>query len=91
MRYMGSPGLLPVRWTPSLAWPGERLKIHRAEIADGRVSSPRVVEALDVVEHVGAGLVAGAVDAAAHPLKHPNSGVSTCHRGTPYCGFDHAF
>jgi hypothetical protein len=25
------------------------------------VSSPRVVEALDVVEHVGAGLVAGAV------------------------------
>ena len=61
-------GLLPVRWTPSLVCLGQRLEIHRAEIADGRVSSPRVVEALDVVEHVGAGLVAGAVDAAAYPL-----------------------
>jgi len=61
-------GLLPVRWTPSLVCLGQRLEIHRAEIADGRVSSPRVVEALDVVEHVCAGLVAGAVDAAAYPL-----------------------
>ena len=61
-------GLLPVRWTPRLACLGQRLEIHRAEIADGRVASPRVVEALDVVEHIGAGLVAGAVDAAAYPL-----------------------
>ena len=61
-------GLLPVRWTPRLACLGQRLEIHRAEIADGRMASPRVVEALDVVEHIGAGLVAGAVDAVAYPL-----------------------
>ena len=47
---------------------GQRLEIQMAETADRRVSSPRVVEALNVVEHVGAGLVAGAVDAAAYPL-----------------------
>ena len=50
--------LLPVRWTPSLACHGDPLELIRAEIADGRVASLWVVEALDVIEHVGAGFVA---------------------------------
>ncbi len=52
-------GLLPVRWTPSLACLGQRFEIHRTEIADGRVASPWVVDALDVVEHIGTGLGRG--------------------------------
>ena len=55
-------GLLPVRWTPSLVCLGQRLEIHRAKLADGRVSSPRVVEWFSVVEHVGAGLGSGLID-----------------------------
>ena len=56
------PELLPVWWTRCLARGGDPLKLHRAEIADGRVASPRVVETLNVVEHVSACLIAGAVD-----------------------------
>src|SRR6478672_9730236 len=37
------------------------LELHRAEIAEGRMAPPGIVEALDVVEHVGLGLVARAV------------------------------
>ena len=70
LRYLrlAENGLLLVRWTPSLVCPGQRLELHGAEIAYGRVSPLRVVEALDAVEHIGAGLVAGTVDAAAYSL-----------------------
>ena len=56
--------LLPVWWTRCLARGGDPLELHRADVADGRVASLRVVEELDVVEHVGAGLVTCAVDLA---------------------------
>jgi len=55
-------GVLPVWWTCCLARDGDPLELHRAEIADGRVASLRVVETFDVTEHVRAGLVAGAID-----------------------------
>ena len=38
-----------------------RLELHWAEIAQFRIPTPRVVEALDVVEHIGSGFIAGAV------------------------------
>ena len=44
------------------------LEGHWAEIAQLRMTSLRVVEALDVVEHIGAGVAASAVDLAGGPL-----------------------
>ncbi len=44
---------------------------HRAEIAELRMTPPQVVEALDAVEHVGAGGIAGPIDLAADPLGLP--------------------
>jgi hypothetical protein len=38
--------------------------VHGTEIAQRRVSAPRVVEALDIVEHIGLGIVPGAIDLA---------------------------
>jgi hypothetical protein len=35
---------------------------HGAQIAQCRVSAPRVVEALDIVEHIGLGTVSGAMN-----------------------------
>ena len=66
-------GLLAFRWTPSLACLGQRLEIHRAEIANGRIPPPRIVEAPDGVEHIGARLVAGAVNSAAQPGFQPRA------------------
>ena len=48
--------------------PGPTLRIPWAEIANGRAAPPGVVEALDVVEHIGERLVARTVDTAAYPL-----------------------
>ena len=39
-----APELLPVWWTRSSARGGDPLELHRAEIADGRVASLRIVE-----------------------------------------------
>ena len=39
-----------------------------AQIAQLRVASPRIIEPLDIVEHIGAGGIAGAVDLAGRPL-----------------------
>jgi hypothetical protein len=44
------------------------LERHGAEIAQLRMTSARIVEALDVVEDIGTGLIAGAVDLARRPL-----------------------
>ena len=60
--------LLAVWWTRCLARGGDPLELHRAEIADGRVASLRVVEKFEVVEHVRSDLVAGAIDFGASPL-----------------------
>jgi hypothetical protein len=45
-----------------LARGGDPLELHRADVADGRVASLRVVEAFNVIEHVGTCLIARAVD-----------------------------
>ena len=45
----------------NLSWYGHHLELHGALVADRRVTPPGIVEALDVVEDVCAGLVAGAV------------------------------
>ena len=44
------------------------LERHGAYVAQLRVASPRIVEALDVVEHVGTGGITGAVDLAGRPF-----------------------
>ena len=36
------------------------LEVHGAEIPQGRVPSGRIVEAFDVIEHLGLGVIAGA-------------------------------
>jgi hypothetical protein len=36
--------------------------VHRAEISQRRVTPPWIIEALDIVRHVGAGLIACAID-----------------------------
>jgi hypothetical protein len=41
---------------------------HGAEIAQCRVSAPRVVEALDIVEYIGLGIVPGSIDLASRAL-----------------------
>jgi hypothetical protein len=38
------------------------LKVYRTDVADRRMASSRVVEPLDVVEHVGTGLLSGSID-----------------------------
>jgi len=53
--------LLPVWWTVTLAHGGDPLELHRAAIADGRVATSWIVEPFDVIEHVGTGLVPGAI------------------------------
>jgi hypothetical protein len=53
--------LLLVWWTLSLARGGDPLELYRADVADGRVASLRVVEEFDVIEHVGTGLITRAV------------------------------
>jgi len=60
--------LLPVSRTPGLSRCGDPLEFHRAEIANGRVAPGWVVEAFDIIEHVGAGIVSCPVDLAGDPL-----------------------
>ena len=60
--------LSPISRTPGLSRVCDPLEFHRAEIADGRVPSARVVEAFDIIEHIGPCLVACAVDLAGDPL-----------------------
>lgn len=43
-------------------------EVHGAEIPQRRVSACRIVKAFDVIEHVGSGLIAGAVCFAGDPL-----------------------
>ena len=62
IKWMQRYELLPVWWTGSLACGGDLLELNWAEIADGRVSSPRIVETFDIVEHIGPGLVSGVID-----------------------------
>ena len=50
-------GLLPVPRTRTLGQEGLSLKFNGTDVAQRRVSSSRIVEALDVVEHVGTSLV----------------------------------
>jgi len=45
-----------------LSYHSAGLERHGAEVADFRMPSARIVEALDVVEHVGTGFAAGAID-----------------------------
>jgi hypothetical protein len=47
---------------------GLHLELHRTEIADRRVPTLGVVEALDVIEHIGFGFVAGPIDLAGDAL-----------------------
>ncbi len=54
--------LLPVWWTRCLARGGDPLDPHRTDVADANVAPLRIVEGLDVVKHVHAGLIARAVD-----------------------------
>jgi hypothetical protein len=56
--------LQPVWRTHCLSRGGDQFELHGAGIADGRVASLWVVKKFDVVEHVGTGLVAGALDLA---------------------------
>ena len=77
--------LLLVWWTGSLARGGAPLELHRAEIADGRVPSLRVVKPLDVVEHIGPSLVAissrlSIADASARPIASSDRMVSVSAR-----------
>lgn len=44
------------------------LERHRAQVAQPRVASPRIVEALDVVEDVGTGGITGVVELLGCPL-----------------------
>ena len=60
--------LCPVSRTLGLSRVCDPLEFHRAEIANGRVPSARVVEAFDIIEHIGPCLVACAVDLAGHTL-----------------------
>jgi hypothetical protein len=71
-------GLLLVRWTSRFACLDQSFEFHRTEIAHGRVTPPRVVEALDVVEHIGARLVAGALYAAPEPLDLVQPAAEPC-------------
>jgi hypothetical protein len=43
-------------------------ELHGTEIAQCGVPSPRIVEALDIVEHVGLGLIPRSLDLAGYPL-----------------------
>ena len=40
----------------------------RTHVVERRVSAPRIVEALDVIEDIGSGLVAGAIASSVDPL-----------------------
>jgi len=51
-------GLLPVLRTRTLGQEGLSLKLNRTDIAQRRMPSPRIVEALDIVEHIGTSLIA---------------------------------
>jgi len=55
-------------------------EVHRAEIAQRRVAAGRIVEALDVVEHLGLGMIARAVGFAGDPLGLQR-GEEALHRG----------
>ena len=54
--------------------------MHRAEVADRRVAPLRVVEKFNVVEHVGAGLIAGSVDLACRAFGFQRR-EEACHGG----------
>lgn len=56
------------------------LELHGTEVAEFRMPSARVVEALNAVEHVGTRFVAGAVDFAGCALGLQR-GKETLHRG----------
>ena len=43
-----------------LSYNGLLLEVHGAEVAQRRVAAVRIVEAFDVVEHLGLGVIAGA-------------------------------
>src|SRR5690554_6005139 len=44
------------------------LELYRTEVAEGRVASARIVEALDVIEHISTCLIAGPIHLARSPL-----------------------
>ena len=60
--------LLPASRTLGLSRCGDPLEFHRADIAVGRVAAGWVVEAFDIIEHVGPGIVSCPVDLAGDPL-----------------------
>ena len=55
------------RPTFSVEWPAD-LRLLRRQLADRRVPTPGVVEALDIIEHVGSGFIAGPIDPAGDAL-----------------------
>ena len=71
---------IPKRNVADVDWPAAGLvdtelsysylafKVHGAEISQCRVSAPRILEALDVVKHIGLGIVAGMVDLSGCPF-----------------------
>ena len=63
-----------------LGYIGLPLEVHGAEIAQGRVPACRVVEAFDVIEHLGLRLISRAIGFARDPLGlqrgEPKAGVA---------------
>ena len=49
-----APGFVDAR----LSYNRLPVEVHQAEIAEGRVAAGRIVEALDVIEHLGPGMIA---------------------------------
>lgn len=60
--------LLPVSRTLPLSRHCGSLELHRAEIANGRVTPARIVETLNVIEHISPSLISRPVDLAGNPL-----------------------
>ena len=58
-------GIPPTFRTPRLARE-VRFELHRADLPERRMSAPGIVEPLDVIEDIGACIVAGRVDLAMH-------------------------
>jgi hypothetical protein len=77
-------GLHPVLDDTRLSQSRLALELHRAQISDPRVPAFRIVEALDVIEHVGLGLIPRALQLARSVLTHaatsPAVALITRHR-----------
>ena len=59
---------------------GSAFELHRAKISDRRVPAPGIVEALNVIEHIGSGFVPGSIQFARCP-RGLERGEEALHRG----------